>query len=832
MAIPAENRDNQDILEKKPEEKQQKKAENIDKSKLTPTELKNLEDGKTTVEEIVREREQYKKAAEAELNELVTVTQDDENIIELKEYKAIKTQLNDIESAEKMKELLDKIRDIPNQKQKEQKKEKEDSTPLPPEDPKLLKLQKKFNDTCDENIHLIGEGQIDGFKAWFAKERQKNPTIKHLNEQIQKLEGKTYYDSKGLGPRRVEYAKLQRLFKRHKISSPLDSDYIKREGHSERKQFRKNAEDLEEHLEKASQTGFYSREVLQELMKDVLTSKSLADQKTLYIKAKTISRKESETFTYLDEKMQVGGTTIRKMSEASKKTYLDYYKNTKLKERENLVTNWRKLVENESDLARKLEDIYKDKPELLKKALGSFEELDFIKKQKALDEHKKLLEKEKDKEKLEELLTIKAAQAKIGSAANKNIISSSTKDNWKSWFNSEKALHDPETGKKTGLEALKKHYEILVSETPSAEHKNIKAYEIKRNRFRKESKELLLINPDFKKEDYEKFLTDYDNETWTGRKRVYKELVSIIEKERSDMRKKRELKAKAGVKTENKEGTETLETRKIIETAQELMNDGQNKEAFKFLTAFWLENEQELTESQNREIRFWISVASDKIDKFGDGEKLEDTLEEDIEKELDNLSKSDEEIKDELEEQNIITLNIEGARQSEELHEKKVSAQDRAKDESFSDTKNSILERDLTRDFYEQTDKDHILNDEGRGELIKEIEISNIGLTEEERIDAKEGIKGDMGRLYDRKGFIIKLKDKDQRDTSVNEAEARQEEVIETLEQDMAEKAEEKVIKKNGTQTFDLNAKIAARRKARELIDKDRHSKEKLRKSS
>ena len=126
------------------------------------------------------------------------------------------------------------------------------------------------------------------------------------------------------------------------------------------------------------------------------------------------------------------------MSKASKKAYLEYYKSTDLKERSELVTNWKTIVEHEANLSKDLQEIYKEQPkELLHLAFKSFEEMDFMTKQKSLEEHKNLIEKNETKESTEKNLIIKAAHAKIDAAANEDIIAkgeNNTQGKYKKFF--------------------------------------------------------------------------------------------------------------------------------------------------------------------------------------------------------------------------------------------------------------------------------------------------------------------------------------------------------------------------------------------------------------
>ncbi|MBP7864279.1 hypothetical protein KA183_21510, partial [bacterium] len=326
-----------------------------------------------------------KAQADAELKELTRETAGKAPILDTREVMDLQRELDNTDSPEVTQKILDKLRDLPRLKEEKAQQDKDDLKELPPSDTKMVKLKKQFDKLCDDNHELIGEGQVDGFKAWFAEEMRKNPTPANLKEQIKKLEGKDVEDKNGLAPRRKEYAKLNDIFKKYGLSSPQDNSFIKKEGLSERQDFRKKAEALEEHFAKQKDTGFYSPEKIKEMMKENLkdgTPEKIADNLKM---ATEVARKESEGFTHLNSQITVGGVTIHKMSEESKKQYLDYYRTLSLKDRkEKGVDQWEAMVNNEGALAKHsdkfsnvyadhgvqaLDQIYKDNPDALRLAV-------------------------------------------------------------------------------------------------------------------------------------------------------------------------------------------------------------------------------------------------------------------------------------------------------------------------------------------------------------------------------------------------------------------------------------------------------------------------------
>lgn len=803
----------------------------VDESHLSPNELQRLKEGKTTIDDITEERNQLKAAAEAELKHLVVATKDGANVIDLKEYKDLQQALEETKSAEKTKQLLEEIKDLPNKKAQEKNKKKEEETVLHPEDPKLLELQKEFDKICDDNVEPIGEGQVAGFKAWANEERRKNPTVKNLKTIIGRLEGKQSHDRDGLFPRRIEYARLQTIFKKYGLSSPQESDYIRQEGLKERQHFRQHLEDFETHFQKVKGTGFYSREVIQKMMKDNLKAKNPEELERGLVKAENIARKEAEGYTYLDAKMTVGGVSTRKMSEASKKKYLDYYKTTEFDEREMLVTHWKTIVEYEAKLTTDLAEIYKDNPEGLKLALGSFEELDFQQKQKAIEDHKRLVAKNQEKKEQEKELLIKAAEAKIDAAARKKIISQggddSTQGRYKEFFNNEENFKNPHTKAVGDLDEMKRAYSILVSPTPEEKYKNLAAYELRRTNFTKQLQKLWDIDPDLDETTLEEWQEKYDSETWTGREKIAKdELPKFMSELAAEQRNKKAIEAKAGIdKGDKKESKDSSpELAETISAVTKCFENKQGAQAMQLLLDY------DKTDPDNPEIIKWIKVVAQFIGEFGMGKETEEKQEDAIQDELEDIIASDSTVQDDLEEKQIETLNIEGARQSEYRHDKNVSAHERARQESLDQVEGGSLEEDLVEDAYKHMGKTYILNEEGSGEEVKEVDFSDIDTTEEERMELKRKTYEEQSKLYKKEGFShATLRDKSGQDLSAKEAETLQARQLDEFEKDLAAEALENLsdreVGEKGAKVFDLNSKIAAQRQAKQLVDQKRHEK-------
>jgi hypothetical protein len=809
-------------------EDQQNKAEEPDEKKLSANEVRQIKAGSLSIQQVAQQRMQLKAAAEAEMNGLVTAQGDRGALIDLKEYKGLKQELETTESAEETAEILKRIKAIPKDKETEQAKKEDEKKELSPDNPKLLKLQRKFGKICEDNVKIIGSKQIPGFKAWFAKEMKDKPTIDHLNNLIKRLEGKEIKDKNGLEPRRTEYNKLVGVYQKYGISDPtVANKYLREEGLSERQDFRKQLEATERHFENVKDTPFYDRDTIQKRMKENLSAKNPNELKDNLLTAKNVFTKEAEGFTYLDSKMTVAGRSVRKMSEKSKKMYLEYYRTTDFKERKKLVSDWKELVNIEGRLATELSDIYGNNTDGLKLALQSFEEKDFMEKKQSLKDHKKLVEKSENKEELEKGLTIKAANAKIDAAAAKKIISKSTQNKYREWFGKDSSHKDSKTGKYS-LQTLKKHFDILVNKTPDGEARNLSAYEIKRKRFQKEVEELKNINPSIEKKKLDKWNEDYNKESWTGRKKVYKKLKTEHEKAEKEAATKRKLAAETGIdekELESKENSPKLN--ETISAVTELMNNNQGAEAMKLLLEY---NE---SDPDNPKILFWMNTVAQYMKEFGSGKKMEENKEKELDKEMEDLAANDDTIKDDLEENQIRSMNIRGAQQSEDRHDKNKSAHERAKKESMGKVSDGSLEADLTEDAYDQMGDDYILNKKGTGEKVEDLQFNNVSMIKEDKQKLKRKTYQQQIKLDQKEGFThANLLDKTGRQISAREAEVLQEQERAQLASKLAEKGQKNLAKKTtkteGAKILDFQAKAKAMRQARKITKRkeEEHLKE------
>lgn len=832
-----------DDTEAQEEQNPKELFDDIKKSKLTPSEIAAVQDKRMSIRDIVNERNRKAQQAKNELGKLASSSKDRNQVISLKEYREYSETIRETESAEKMQILLDEIRGLPEKRAKEMEDEKNDSKILEKDDPRLEELKEEFDEVCEDNVQYIGTKQLDGFKKWFQNEADKKPQIKHLKDVIKRLKGDGSTDAGGLHPRIEEYGKLQKLFKKYGLDKPEDSKYIEEEGLSERREYRKNAEAIEEQLMKGKEKGFYSQEVIQETMQEALEADSPAKQKELKLQLDKVSRLESESFTHLDSKITVGGITIRKMSQKGKDFLLNYYKTVSLGEREDNVKKWPEFIEAEAELAENLLEIYEGNPEGFRLAMGSFQHLTFEEKEQALKEHKRLVENTEKKEELEKKLTIKAAHGAIDEAARKNIIAKgedATQGKYKEFFEEDGNFKNKKTGEEGDLDELKKAYELLISPTPNEKYKNLAAYEKRHNKFTKDLKELGELDSELEESEIADMQAEFDESGWSDREDLQEDLKKKIEKAKEKKQKMKQMTKGLDVETkgkkkkekgdeENEEGPKTPE--EAVKAAKKLLMDDQALDALDVLVQFMKQEQAENPDAEgDPKVKFWLETAAKHVKELGSGKKkIDDSFEAEIEDEAASALQ-EEPIAKFAEEEQLETLSLEGTEESERLHENKKSAKERAEDESMARISSTSLEGELTQDFYENSDEEFILDKEGTGEEVTEIQFDNIEYKKEEVDELKKEVFHKQDRLREKRGLVdTVLKDKEGKVITTKEAQKLQQKDVDELEEEVMDHVEENIATKRGTsegaEIFDLTEKIAAKRKVKDMVDKKLHEK-------
>ncbi len=121
-------------------------------------------------------------------------------------------------------------------------------------------------------------------------------------------------------------------------------------------------------------------------MKNVLETFDENEISTYLEKIKKLFEKESLDVHIFDQASQIKGLPypVKKMSDASKKFYLEYYTEEDFTVRMEIIKDWETIVEHEEKLLQKFMDIFSDYPDKLPKKLADFKDLDFTEKESFL----------------------------------------------------------------------------------------------------------------------------------------------------------------------------------------------------------------------------------------------------------------------------------------------------------------------------------------------------------------------------------------------------------------------------------------------------------------
>ncbi len=804
----------------------QNKQLQIEQAHLTAAELGQIQRGERTIDDLAAEREEYKKEAEVKLRELLMERPERGSLIDMKEYKAKLAELEDTKSPDRTQKIIDDLEKLQderaNQKAEEERKRELD-------DPLLKAHTDKIFKELDQplTVKWVGTRQKDPFKEWFRQEIAKDPTIKNAKELLAKL----HEDRNGLKPRREFFeGKLSPTLKKYGVT--LDkAPYFEAEGLSEREDAMKQIFEGEKQIEGLLQAGLYSVKAKKEIIKSMLEAPDAHTIHRIHKNLMDTTREEAEQYTnqtnsvLTNQTITVHGIEIQAMSQKSVNLFLADYQNYDLETRKDTILNWKKIAENEGKLIKDLGEVYKDDIEGFKVAVKVFELLSYQDKEKALKEQKKLVE-QNDKDTVKESNEmLRDSLSEIESARNQKVLSNKTAKEFRDWASDSKNYTDEETDK-LDLKKQKKLMDAMKDKQPIFESKsrNIAAY-----RWAKEKKFKPLIdkfkkdNPDTPEEELRDWQMQYDEGSFSERKQVYldlKEEAAEMEKERE---KNKERETKLGIKKEDKEASENSDQKRtmVVQSARE---------------AIASKEEQEVT-SALRAIYFYLAFTDAIIDKDSElkslrdeleqvqrdistGNVTEQTFEQELEAEMNQVTNSNTGIAEELEEAQIKHLNIMGAQQSEYRHGKEKDSRKRAEQESLDRTETDSLEEDLTVDAYAQLGDNYALDEDGTGEEIINVEFDNLGMAEQDLRTLKQRTYQQQSQIDYQEGFSnINLVDINDRKLNSAEAEAIQEAENEDLKARLAEETQDKMEDRNttGGKVFDLQKRMAARRKAEEV---------------
>ncbi len=824
-----QNSENQNNPEKKDSEADLKAQ--LESGELSDNDFRRIQRKETDIHKITAEKQQMRRAAEETMRKFLQSQEIDDHDFnrEIKRIEKITDSADLQKAVEKLKNLP---REVEQRREEEARDNKAKERVLKPDDKRLMAIQKEIFSEIDKNEHLIGTKQIAGFKKYFEDERQKKPTIGNMEDLRDRFTGKKP-DRGGLAPRRKVFAELQELFSENGIGSPLESEYIKAEGLTERETILKNAKELKAKFEQYKGNNLHTPKVIKAAMKKSLMAKPL-EQQLMLAKLETLTRDEMKALSFENQQVNINGVTIKKMSKASWEFIWNDQRNREIDDqfRQDPSMRLEKLMQNEVNLAKELGDIYKDHPELFKDAIGEFQHLKFEDKQKALLEHRKLIEDAESTEDLEKKLLVKNAHTAIDRA---KVLSPKTKDRYKELFSNEDLFTDPKTGR-IDLAKLRKYYDILTKDSPdkiklpNSDAYNIAAYEQKREKFKTKLTRFAEISPDLKKEDIAKRLAGYDAEGWSGRGEITEKFDKELAEAEKEFKKKkteeRELHITDKEKAENK--NENMKRSELILTVSEAIKEETPESVghgLKTLRLFMINNPEYDTDP------FLIDLENELVAlkrKIGIKAPVAKSTLQAFETEAENLIESDYEISRDMEELQRETFATDLARQSTQRLQREYAAE-KSEKEAISHTAAGSEEREVAEQFLEKAKKDSVgeheqttLDETGKASNIVYVRFDERREKEEDILRLKKKLRGESLNYFNRKGSTeVKLKHKD-RELTYKEAQIKNKEDIAKMEQKLAEKAEDRVAEKSGksggAEIFDLNARVAARRKTKDLV--------------
>lgn len=749
-----------------------------------------------SIKKIVEESRQLKEQAE----HLLSIAERTEKISR-DEAKDLKRTLKETDSKEQRAQILADIQEkIASTGTTTVDKKQE----LKPDNPELQKSLANYDRLLEENKHLFGENPIKEYKKWI---REQKPTLENVEQLTVKLL------QSELPPRQETWAELKTTLKKYGIQNPLDVSYIEQEGLSERQAFLKNIQSLEAFFLKQGdlKKELYTDKAQETFMQEMCKAANPQEQKYILDRTRFIEKAEAENYTKLSR-----GVTAEVISKKSMKNMLDYYKKiAKWGDRLENMNLWDSFVENEAKLGTQLKNLFDTEPkneEGYKLAYRIFKDLDFVGKEKFLEKTKKQRETEQKIEEQNKQLAIDTFKHECDKAEEEKTISKKTSLNYKKWID--------DNAKDRTYAEVKQFLDTLTSETPKDKYKNLKAYELRRKRYKDDLKRLQDVSPQLEKKDIDKWQEDYDKEGWKKREDQQKKLLREIQKN-LDAKTKERL-DKAGPDTvRGKESKEKVAQRNK-ETAMRAIKDLSSIKAYG--TAMRRCAELLLDNPYDKEIQDLY----DEITKHADGstEKPDIDKEDKLYRKFSTLAKDfiqggDSEIKRKADEMQTEDAALRMMEESMDRHHGTLKAKDRAAKELHEKTSTDEETQSLT-DEYLQGSKDNKVLDENslRGRETIQFNLHE-NLKKEDATKLRRDVQKEQAKNKEHHGgsAVIEFK---QRKGDGKVLDRRQARVEHTKREDaLADELVEKIIRiTHPGKTLNAEQKAEAKKAALESLKK------------
>ena len=781
------------------------------REKLSNAEYNAVKDGRTTTEELAAQRNQLANDTERQMNNMIA----EDHLSPVMEAE-IKDKLAAATSPEKVRLVQAELAEL-----KEKAKEED------PEAPELLALQDKFEKICDKNVKYIGTKELQGFKEWMKQERKKKPTIAHLEEQVKRLSGEIQ-DKNGLAPRKKFFNEnLAPMYKKYGMPSPLDSDYIAREGLSERKEYLANAEELEKHLDQVRKLGLYSEKTVRTEMQTMLTAKSPHEQRQTIDFAKKCAKVEQENFTHLSTYTNIGPHRFQAMSDRSRDFLLADHRDQAIDEgRMQRAQMWPGGIKWLQGLAKEMEEILENHPEMLDKAAATFQNLSDDGKMKMVAEYKTLTKNQEKNEEIEAPTYFKTAINEIDQTEKRGYICSKTAERFRENFVEDK-FKDKSTGR-FKVDVLGQKVQDLTKAAPvtTQNKRNLAAYMQAHKDFEGSLKQLRKVNPEASDDEIKKWQEEYENMTWDKKKKHQQKLNAQI----NDLRKEKEVVENVPEANQKPASIESINNGFDWHKLNEMELKEEFDEALQMLGQEYaniLANPDQHSDFHRTQvlakITYFETMRKAKLERDGASTINPESAKE-IVSDMEDVLDDDAQVKRVVRDQQTTTVGIELVEQSQRRHAGKVDAKSRAAKETMQHTPDGSTEAELKQAFIDQSNDQGdnvVLDEEGTGKDVTTISLDGFaGMTKEYGDDLRQKVYQERGKAATQKGEAsFELEDYNSGQKTIDAEKAKK------LQEGELEEATDMLVDKVDNKGFDLNERITARREARRLIDERRNEK-------
>jgi hypothetical protein len=489
----------------------------IEQKTYSPDELRQLSIGQTHEYELLDNLRSLKLQTEDELRKF--------EVLDPVNATIYRTKFQSETSPERAQVIYDEIKAITDHKLNDVR----DKTKIN-DNPQIQNLYNKVLESLEHRdvSKWLGSKQVDNFKEWYQSQ------FSNINseEDAKMLLEKLHKDPQGIDARKNYYEKqLQPKLKHYGVNIE-DTKYFREEGKSEREAAMTEVTKLEATLEEGSKSDLYIGAAQRKMVQNLLKSGNIKEMREMNRMAEQVQKLESQTYgkNILDKKITINGIEINALSFNDRQTISQSHKNNdNLEFRKSSLEGLPGLIKKAEKQLRELEEIYKDEPKKLDKAVKEASEVDYFNRQKFINKHRITQAESKNRVEEETRSIEHKSIAAINKARSDHTISAKTATHFHEYTKNHDNFKDEKTGE-LSLANYLEYYTSLTSDTPTFERedRNLMAYAVRRNNFREKLKDLQKTDPEFDQANYKNRLDSYDNKTYSERKVDYLQLKEDI----------------------------------------------------------------------------------------------------------------------------------------------------------------------------------------------------------------------------------------------------------------------------------------------------------------